>query len=352
MNNTIAVVELGDSHEECLSSSLYFLSQQYQVDLYINGVPWQRCQEDLQAYCHKVQVIDSKKGIVSGIDSLRLALQLQKQAYKAVFLNTAQGRIKFFCLFSLFNRSKFVGLLHNVQKLQKGFGQQLISNKVKHYLVLNDYLQPHAQALTNKPVSSFYPIFFPQQRRMPIKKPQEQVWISIPGRVDYKRRDYQALIGLAQRLKNHPQYKFLILGNIQASEDGRQLAQDIQKLDLSNQFICFNSFVSTPMFLGYIQASDIVLPLISPKVTDFDKYLRYKITGSWNMAFAFQKPLLVDPAFMQHADFQENAVAFNLQASEQELIEQIRACRHINGYQAPKWKRDFQQQNLLRCFEA
>lgn len=349
MKKKVAVVELGDSHEECLESSLWFLSESNEVDLYINSVLLERTNH-LRRYCRQVSAIDNKAGVVSITASLHLARTLRQQRYDAIFLNTAQGRIKFLCIFSLFNRTRFIGLLHNVNKLQKGFGQKLISRKIAQYLVLNDYLQISAQSLTKTPITSYYPIFF-RLPRLNVEKPANQIWITVPGRVEYKRRDYQFLMDMAKRLTAYPEYKFIILGNMQATSDGRALAAQIKAEGLSDRFLTFTTFIPTPLFLSYIQASDIVLPLITPKVVDFHNYLAYKISGSWNMAFAFGKPMLVHPAFLQYADFHENALALEEFAEEDKLVEQLQACFNKDLYRQPKWQFSFQKERFIGHFK-
>ena len=314
MKKKIAVIELGDSHEECLASTLWFLSESNEVDLYINSVLLERINH-LKDYCRQVQAIESKAGAVSMAASLRLARVLKRQQYDAIFLNTAQGRIKFLCLFSLFNRTKFIGLLHNVNKL----------------------------------IVSYYPIFF-HLPQLDVEKPADQIWITVPGRVENKRRDYQFLMDMAKRLTDYPEYKFIILGNMQATSDGRALAAQIKAEGLSDRFLTFTTFVPTPLFLSYIQASDIVLPLITPKVVDFNNYLAYKISGSWNMAFAFGKPMLVHPAFLQYADFHENALALEEFAEEDKLVEQLQACLSKDLYRQPKWQFSFQKERFISHF--
>lgn len=349
MKKAIAVIELGESHEECLPSTIWFLSETYKVDLYINHVLWERT-KDLQSYCQNVHTIESKDGVVSITNSLKLARTLQKTPYHRIFLNTAQGRIKFLCLFSWFNRTKFIGLLHNLQKLEKSVGQRLISHKVSQYLVLNDYLQETAQGLTKVPVASYYPIFYPPQPAEAIEKPLDQIWITVPGRVENKRRDYQQLIRAAHLLKNHPRYRLVILGNIQATVDGRALASQILEEGLSRQFITFKEFISVPLFHSYIQASDILLPLTTSRISDFKKYLDYKISGTWNMAFAYKKPMLIHPAFLIYADFTENAVALEDSVEEDQLLQQIETCLNKSCYNELKWRVSLQKKCFLHYF--
>src|SRR5690606_28160911 len=167
----------------------------------------------LKRYCKQVYAVECKGSTVGIVTLFRLARALHYLRYDTIFLNTAQGRIKFLCLFSLFNRTKFIGLLHNVNKLQKGFGQRFISYKIARYLVLNGYLQTVAQNLTKIPVASYYPIFFSEQPQLGIEKPTGQIWITVPGRVENKRRDYPFLMDMAKRLTGYPEYKFIILGN-------------------------------------------------------------------------------------------------------------------------------------------
>ena len=350
MKTKVAVIELGDSHEECLESTLWFLREQYEVHLYVSATLKSRIAH-LRTYCDRVEIVKYNSREVSIKASFSLATKLRKNAYKAIFLNTAQGRIKFLCLFSMFTKSKFVGILHNIKKLQKGWGQKLISNRVSQYFVLNDYLVEPAQKLTKIPVRAYYPIFYQATSDMPIEKPEGQRWISVPGRVDNKRRDYSFLMQLAHVLKSSSEYKFIILGNIQATADGRELLNQIEHAGLTQSFKTFSTFVDTRIFLAHLKKSDIILPLITPQIKDFDNYLKSKISGSWNMAFAFHKPMLVHPAFLKHADFEENALTIEKIPDKRTLLSLLSLNSSMKVYQHPKWEKSFQKQQFLEIFE-
>ncbi|NQD72202.1 glycosyltransferase [Sphingobacterium shayense] len=349
MKTKVAVVELGDSHEECLESTLWFLSEQYEVHLYVSVALENRIAH-LRTYCDRIEIVKHNSKEVTIKASFLLATKLRQTAYKAVFLNTAQGRIKFLCLFSIFTRSKFVGILHNIKKLQKGWGQKLISNRVSQYLVLNDYLVEPARQLTKTPVKAYYPIFFQTISDMPIEKPEGQKWISVPGRVENKRRDYDFLMQIAHVLRSSPEYKFIILGNIQATSDGRDLLKQIEQAGLTQSFKTFSTFVDTSVFLAYLKKSDIILPLITPRINDFNSYLKSKISGSWNMAFAFHKPMIVHPTFLKHADFEENALTIDEIPDKTILLSLLSSDSSRRVYQHPKWEKSFQKQGLLEIF--
>jgi hypothetical protein len=56
--------------------------------------------------------------------------------------------------------------------------------------------------------------------------------------------------------------------------------------------------------------SDIVLPLITPGSHDYEDYLRYKITGTYNLAFGFKLPMLMHESFSAHRIFRETSVFY------------------------------------------
>ena len=65
----------------------------------------------------------------------------QKDVDKVVF-NTAQGgHVRNACLFSLFRKMEFIGVVHTTRKFQGSFTQRMIHLKIKKYFVLGEFLR-------------------------------------------------------------------------------------------------------------------------------------------------------------------------------------------------------------------
>ena len=203
--------------------------------------------------------------------------------------NTAQGsRALKFCLLPPISGVEMVGTIHNTEKLTKSFGQKLINRRIHKYYILADYLRHSIPKNIDNQYAVCYAVFLPRQKVAEIVKPQGECWISIPGYVEYKRRDYHYLLRLANALKScegKKRIKFIVLGNTSKS-DGPHFVSEIREQNLMDYFVTFDSFVSDDVFNAYIEQSDAIMPLIHPDIPSADKYTKYKISGAFNLALS------------------------------------------------------------------
>ena len=112
-----------------------------------------------------------------------------------------------------------------------------------------------------------------------------------------------------------------------------------------SSFIFFDNYISNELFHDYIMQSDFILPLIHPNVPYYDLYLKYKISGSYNLAFAYKIPLLIEQSFSEVMDFQENSIFYNYKN-----INNIFNLINKNSkefYQHPKWEFEYQKEKYL-----
>ncbi|MCI0474597.1 MAG: hypothetical protein L0Y76_13560, partial [Ignavibacteria bacterium] len=89
---------------------------------------------------------------------------------------------------------------------------------------------------------------------------------------------------------------------------------------LKEFFITYKEYISNNRFYQRISECDIILPLIMPGVENFDNYLKYQISGTYNTAYAFKKPLLLYDRFKEMEEFRNISVFYN----EENLIDVIR----------------------------
>ncbi|HZH70420.1 MAG TPA: hypothetical protein VFD80_08225, partial [Flavobacteriaceae bacterium] len=142
MNQTkIAVLEVGESHDECILSQVKGLKEKG-CELIFCGrkTVYQRnslFKTFFDAF-YEVEVT-GKKGDFKKIRTLNRWLKQQK--VEKVICNTAQGgHIRNLALLALTNDIKYYGILHTIKKIPGSFTQKIISLKIKHYFVLNDTL--------------------------------------------------------------------------------------------------------------------------------------------------------------------------------------------------------------------
>ena len=84
----------------------------------------------------------------------------------------------------------------------------------------------------------------------------------------------------------------------------------IHEEGLEKYFISFEGFVEHRRFYEHLSMSKLILPLITPGSLDYDDYLKYKITGTYNLAWGFQRPMLMHESFKEYRIFRETSFFF------------------------------------------
>ncbi len=345
----IALVELSESHEECLYSQVQFLSGGASVDLYLH--PRHKTQvAPYHHHCKEIFFIPIRFGFVKRI-GLAFSLAKTLAGYDKVIFNTASSSklLRNTVLLLNFFTAECIGVLHNTRKLESSFTQWLISSKIKKYFVLNDYLLKVVPKNKTIRLQSFYPIFFPPFST-PIEKPKGEIWLVVPGSIDFERRDYTRLITALKTTPHNKILKIVILGRLNgASKDGEKLLQQISENSIRHYFITFQDFIPNEVFHAYIKNADFILPLLTLN----DAYLTYKISGSFNLAFAYKKPLCCHDFFTPIQDISENAFFYSA-SSLPEVLQSLAKAKTSSKplYEAPKWDFTFQSTRYLHFINA
>lgn len=341
-----AIVEIKESHEECICTQLSFLKDAgHQVTLILHPILAKQIIDYANLAENVVYIDFDNQGFFK-----KLGLQWQLfntlKKFDLIVLNTAHSYsvLRNLTVLLRLARSKCVGILHDTKKLDSSFTQRIISQKVKKYFVLNDALLPSDRDNDGIKVQSFYPIFFPQYEPMPVYK-QNDIWIGIPGRVDYNRRDYEFLVNALSEINVLNRVKFVILGKVDRSTaTGKRFYDRLEKSGQLGRFKLFHSFIKNRGFHSYLAACDYIMPLLIPN-TD---YLKYKISGSFNLAFAHKKPMLCHSFFQDIPDLRANSFFFD-ETSFPQLISEIDAgnLKSPASYSDPKWSYRFQQRRYI-----
>jgi hypothetical protein len=89
---------------------------------------------------------------------------------------------------------------------------------------------------------------------------------------------------------------------------------------------------------------------MSPVDIKTDSYLKYKITGAYNLAFSYRKPLLSHIKFKVISDLEENSIFYNDKADLEKIINDLLEDRLLKKsiYKNPKWDYTFQKDNYLK----
>ena len=317
----IALIELGNSHDECLYSQIRILKAKPGVELHLicSRAIFKRTQHfnEVDTF-HQVSI---PKGFFAQQKAYRkLKKYILKQAFAKLIFNTAQGsEVKKLMPFLRKYKGKMFGILHDTKKLEHSTGQKIISKKLDGYFVLNHYLEEKLKGNTNKPIQSFYPIFFPSISHTPIAKPSDNLWFVVPGQLETKRRDYEALFEAVKNLKLASNYKFILLGKSMHSHgNGHWAKKFIAKYKLQDNFVLWDNFVPNDVCEAYLQKADYLMPLIHPNHPSAELY-KHQITGAFNLAFAYKIPLLLEQQFKANLDFKNNSIFYTLKTIEETI---------------------------------
>ncbi len=340
----IALIELSESHEECLYSQVQFIGvDNPNLHLYLNP----KVAFLIDGYgLDKKQVFEIKpvKGFFKKwIYALSLAKTLGK--YDRLVFNTASSSklLRNLVLLLNFYSVDCLGVLHNTKKLESSFTQRLISTKIKRYFVLNDHLTKPPNLKKTIQIQSFYPIYFPEYTSR-LEKPEDETWLVIPGSIDFKRRDYLRLMDSLFGQPPIAKLKIILLGKLNDTfEDGRKLLEEISKRKLNHYFVTFERFIGNETFHAHIAKADFVMPLLTLN----DDYLNHKISGSFNMAFAYKKPMLTHKFYSSLPDLSENSIFYD-ESTLYDFLDSLNTfpcTKHFYG--SEKWHFSFQKNHYL-----
>ena len=350
------LVEIGGSHTECLYSQVRFLTESgYDLALVFS----ENLHDRIDRLGLKNEVSYYKFGTSTPEDwqSLRDIKKfiITKNECKVIF-NTAGGNlIRNLVSFHYPSTIEFIGVIHDLSKLKNSFTQKLINRKIKKYFVLNDYLKDNS--INNISVESFYPVFFPDFKNIPLNKKVGEFWVCIPGNVEFSRRDYKSLVESLKKNKINDNVKFILLGSSgHFNSDADELMDKIKNLSLEKYFIFFDDFVPEELFHSYAIQCDLIMPLIHKSHPYFLEVDGYKISGNFNIAFAHKKPLLVENTFEKFGDFKENGIFY----SPDNMISKINVLSADKNnfidlksrmYKDPKWLFEFQKEKYISFIE-
>jgi hypothetical protein len=209
---------------------------------------------------------------------------------------------------------KIAGIIHNTRKLVSSTGQKIISKKIKSYYVLADYMEhsfPQIKGIKQQHINCAYNPSFPKRK---LNKASNEIWVTIPGSIEYKRRDYDFLLTLIEHKEKTQNIKFILLGNSSRFE-GPLFIDKIKENGVENNFIWFESFVPNDLFYNYMIQSDFLLPLIHPSTPSANDYLKYKVSGTFIQSQAYSKLMIChqmfnQPGFSYPSKFYQNAEEF------------------------------------------
>jgi len=220
---------------------------------------------------------------------------------------TAYGREPL-ALAKAFSGTGQAGVIHNLAKLKRfSWLQWRMLGYLGFFWVLRPGLYERLPERYRDRSDYLYVGAYPpsiEAQIPPIAPEADRVWIGIPGRVEYKRRDYRMLLEVLDQLRQRERFQFILLGASEgAYSDHADFSRLVRQKHWEANFISFSKVVPFPLYHAYLRMSRAILPLIHPhRYAEHRVYIDEQISGSFPMAQAHRKPLLLHQSFAGERD--------------------------------------------------
>ncbi len=204
-----------------------------------------------------------------------------------------------------------VGVVHNLAKLRRfSWIQWRMMQYIPFFWVLRPALYRRLPEKYRMRSDYLWRGVYPASLEAQIPAVQGEkgkVYICIPGRVEYKRRDYRMLLEVLDRLEGREQFRFVLLGPaVGTHSDYADFFSQIQRRGWEEVFISFSEIVPFPLYHAYVRMSQAVLALIHPsRFREHRVYLDSQISGAFPMAQAYRKPLFLHKSFAREAELED-----------------------------------------------
>ena len=304
----LALFEASPSHSEFFRAQLLFLGQHhYRVHLWI---PYQSPYELPASFdwvtVHRFTAASFRQRWVL---IQRLVHFLNQHRIGTLVINTAHGSlVRDLVLRLLLHPVRVVGILHFGEKIAHGsLTQRLISLKINQYFVLAEYILPRVQRAA--PRLRFAVLHYLTYHPPTHVAASEGLELAIPGNFEPRRRDYEGLIEwVDQHQTQLARVRFVLLASLAsgAPGHGERVWRTIRDRQLEPFFEKFDYYLSDEEMNRRIAQSDAVMPLLHPRTADYGLFSQFAVSGAFNLAFSFRKPLLMyDQDFTDYPIFRE-----------------------------------------------
>ena len=330
----VAIIEFDSSHDECLLTQINALKNHGCWVMLITNPIIKSRNKHLEELVDEWSFIDPTGVGFTGAplgDAIivrRLMRFLKKQKIDKVVFNTAQGgHVRNACLFSLFRKIEFIGVIHTIRKFQGSFTQKIINLKIKKYFVLAEFLQEQIPPQKGIQFETFYPLDFPKNGFT--VKTDEEIHISIIGSVESRRKDLNGFVSLIQQTDDSVQFNFLGKADPKNS-DVIQLKEKLREMGCLNRVTFYDDYIPFGEVDQILRKTSAILPLIHPATPSANEYFRNQIPGAMNMALAYSIPLLLHEHFESIRELQTAARYYKMIQFSQSLDSLRKQSSSIN----------------------
>lgn len=349
-NETVALLEIGGSHDECLLTQFHALKSVNKRIVFITTQDIMDRNPAFSEYIDILYILDQNELEARFKVAKKIKELLKKEHVSKVVMNTAHGNImRNLALICLFNKMEFLGVMHTIIKLEGSFTQKVISWKVKKYFLLSQFLQEKARAMSKLSFGSFYPIRFDVKNEV-VEKVQGR--IVIIGGLENRRKDLLGFVDMLQNVKGD--YEFIFLGKSDPNHDEViAFKNKLSEKGMSEKVKLYDSFVSNEEFAKTVQSCEAILPLVHPETPSAQEYFKRQISGAMTVAFGYKKPLLIHEAYQHIEEMQVASVYY----SQEHFSEVLSNRENLNEREeammdADSLKLSTQEKNYIAFLEA
>ena len=342
----VALVEIAGSHDECMLTQLNALrSANTEIHLICDKQVFARNTDIFAGISNRLEINTTGAAIGDFRLMKQIVRYLKTNDVRKVVFNTAQGgHVRNLALLMPRNIECY-GIIHTIRKFNESFTQKIIHRAIQNYVVLSDDLLKRIQPNPKLTVQSFYPIDFPQATYK-TEKPEDEIWIAIPGGVETRRKDLKSLPKMIGSTPEH--VKFIFLGKTDRNrQDVKTFLEELDELQLHKRIRLFDDFVPTSDFFSILSSTDYLLPLVHPDTPSADEYIVNQISGSFTLSFGLKIPLLIHSYYENEEDLRLSSFFYTCETFGENFSKSIEKSpdKIVQMNAVKKWKTSFQHKH-------
>ena len=294
--NVVALIEVGESHDECLYSQIFALKNSGRKVLLICTEKMRARNPHFEEHIFEYYSVSfSTSGIKNMLAMKSVLKYMKRKNVSRAILNTAQGtHIRNLCLLSRFSKIEYTGIIHTTRKFEGSFTHRVIGKKVKKFLLLSEHLLSTVQAPAGTRLDYFYPIRYWNENNHRIESHKFE--LTIIGGVEKRRKDLDGFVDMIKGMDDSVRFTFLGKSDME-DETVRAFQKRLKEEQLENAVVFFDRFVSHEEFSEQLRRTDAILPLVHPDTPSAEQYFKKQISGAMNVAFGYKIPLLIHEAY-------------------------------------------------------
>ena len=266
-----------------------------------------------------------------GSENIRRAVEEARTFRPTLVIHaTAYGREPL-TMAAAFAKVPQVGVIHDLSKVRRfSWLQWRMLHYLRFFWVLRSGLYARLPKKYQKNSDFLWAGAYPAslEKQIPALSGEPgKVYLAIPGRIEYKRRDYRMLLEVLHLLEAPERFRFILLGPAdEAYSDYADFYSQLRGRGWERLFVSFPGRVPFPEYHAYVRLSQAVLTLIHPhRYEQHWKYLEEQISGAFPLAQAHRKPLLLHRSFAGEADLVECSYFYDTVEELGELLEGLGA---------------------------